>query len=847
MNDFDPLTPGERNARLETGGDIGKAKARDPRLFVRSSFNAPPPPSTTFNGRPPVRTDLYLHDNGAPSLFVERFEWRDPREKGGKAKRFRQHSLRGDESAPEWVAEGFPDSELLPLFNLPEILANPDKPIVLVEGEKKIDAARVIFEDDVIPTTAAMGASSFHRTDVSPVAGHPVIVWRDHDAAGERHLRAAAEALNKVGCRILVIDVAELVKVDGGARGVTHDPVGWDCADAVVEWNDLAALRDVALRLAKPYEDESGEAEGMAASSTPGDDEREIFAKLARGDGTDFLTRAKTDPGFPFEPEAIAALNKFAKDRPADWQRLRAQLKTSKILVSALEAMMKAEAEDNNSGGDSLPGRPIKFEEIEPWDKPVDGAELLTDVADAIGRYVIMDAQQRDAAALGAVFAHAHDLRDTAPIFFIVSPTKRCGKTRLERVIKRLVPKPLIASSATPAFLARLIEKHRPTVLIDEYDATVTGDQAMAETLRGQLNSSFDRDGAQVGKCVPLPGGGYEEREFSTWAPTWIAGIKKIPETVEDRSVVLRLKRKLPGEKVARFRGKDGGELSILRRKIARFVADNEQRLRDIEPDMPEALSAAGDRAPDAWEPLVAIADVAGGAWPQRARNAALALSGVDVVALADSDVDVELLFDISQILDVCDAYAPTAEQLKTDKLIAVQALEAVSRSEGQDGGNGRPRRVVGLGGEQLTNALATFVERKWPTWDKGKPIRPHQLARLLRAYGVVSQPLRDGATVFRGYPRDRLDDAIGRYLIRTPPSPGEFTRHSVAGLEDAEENELFENVTEDARNTLKNAGDPSNSVGRDSVTPKSAGDDGVARHDTDGVSETTPKWRRKM
>ena len=280
---------------------------------------------------------------------------------------------------------------------------------------------------------------------------------------------------------------------------------------------------------------------------------------------------------------------------------------------------------------------------------PSTALELLTDIADAIGKYVIMDPHQRDAAALGAVFAHTHDLRDTAPIFFIVSPTKRCGKTRLERVVKRLVPKPLMASSATPAFLARLIEKHRPTVLIDEFDATVTGDQAMAETLRGQLNSSFDRDGAQVGKCVPLPGGGYEEREFSTWAATWIAGIKKIPETVEDRSVVLRLKRKLPGEKVARFRGKDGGELSTLRRKIARFVADNEQRLRDIEPDMPETLNAAGDRAPDAWEPLVAIADVAGGVWPQRARNAALALTGVDMAALADSDVDIELLFDIAK------------------------------------------------------------------------------------------------------------------------------------------------------------------------------------------------------
>ena len=63
------------------------------------------------------------------------------------------------------------------------------------------------------------------------------------------------DALNKVGCRILVIDVTELVKIDGGARGVTHDPDGWDAADALLEWADPVALRAKAMELAKPYED----------------------------------------------------------------------------------------------------------------------------------------------------------------------------------------------------------------------------------------------------------------------------------------------------------------------------------------------------------------------------------------------------------------------------------------------------------------------------------------------------------------------------------------------------------------------------------------------------------------
>ena len=331
---------------------------------------------------------------------------------------------------------------------------------------------------------------------------------------------------------------------------------------------------------------------------------------LAGGDFTLFIEIAKTDPSFPHDPDAIAVINKIgSRDRVDLIGRLK---KETEVRIGAFEDALRKAKGGDGSGDDGMPGRPITFEKVEPWPDPVNGSELLTHISRAIGRYVIMDNCQRDAAALGAVFSHTHDLRDTAPIFFVVSPTKRCGKTRMERVIKRLARKPLMASSATAASLARAIEKHRPTVLIDEFDATIAGDQGMAETLRGQLNSSFDRDGANILKCVSFPGGGYDEREFSTWAATWIAGIRKIPDTIKDRSVILRLKRKLASEKVARFRGKDGGELDVLRRKITRFVADNEQRLRDIEPKMPEALNAAGDRAPDAWEPLFAIADRGG-------------------------------------------------------------------------------------------------------------------------------------------------------------------------------------------------------------------------------------------
>jgi hypothetical protein len=308
----------------------------------------------------------------------------------------------------------------------------------------------------------------------------------------------------------------------------------------------------------------------------------------------------------------------------------------------------------------------------------------------------------------------------------------------------------------------------------------------MAENLRGQLNSSFDRDGAKLGKCVPLPGGGWDEREFSTWAPTWIAGIKHVPETVEDRSVVLRLKRKLTKEKVMRLRGKDGGELKVLKRKIARFVADNERRLRDADPIMPDELEAAGDRAADAWDPLIAIADIAGGDWPKRTRDAALALAGVDKADTNTGDADATLLADIEQIFDDC--------------------------------------HVHRLSGKELTNALLELEERPWSTWNKGKPFTQHQLARFLRHYGAISQTIRDGGVTFKGYHRRGFEDAFDRYLSSPSSCPPGSTRHVVTSPEKPGEKQSFELVTKAQCDELKNAENACNSVACDGVTSSNGG-----------------------
>src|SRR5215469_1794921 len=116
-------------------------------------------------------------------------------------------------------------------------------------------------------------------------------------------------------------------------------------------------------------------------------------------------------------------------------------------------------------------------------------------------------------------------------------------------------------------------------------------DREMREVLRGMINSSFDRKGAWFVMNVPLPGGGYEPRKFSTYTPLVLSGIGYLPETVRDRAIAIEMRRKRKGEKVARLRRRDGKSLAELARKAARWARDNMTDLAAAEPEMPEALN----------------------------------------------------------------------------------------------------------------------------------------------------------------------------------------------------------------------------------------------------------------
>ena len=252
MNDeFSPLTEEELAAQAASGA---AEKKRDPRPFVRSSPDAPPPPKTTLRGWRRVADYMYRDANGAPSLYRERLERQSRTGKRKPEKTFMRHSLRQGETGPVWVLEDFPDGELTPLLNLPDIKAHSDKPVVMVEGEKAAEAAASIFDGDAIVTTHSNGGSAWRKADLGPLAGRKILLWPDNDDPGRTWLDGLGAALLALGCEVSAVDVEALIAIDGGARGGTHDPEGWDAADAAVEWTDLFKLLEAVRRCAGPFE-----------------------------------------------------------------------------------------------------------------------------------------------------------------------------------------------------------------------------------------------------------------------------------------------------------------------------------------------------------------------------------------------------------------------------------------------------------------------------------------------------------------------------------------------------------------------------------------------------------------
>ena len=180
--------------------------------------------------------------------------------------------------------------------------------------------------------------------------------------------------------------------------------------------------------------------------------------------------------------------------------------------------------------------------------------------------------------------------------------------------------RPSIFIIPTASTIYRMLEAAPTTpLLLDELDAVFRDRSDKYEEVRAIINAGHRR-GATVPRTVTT-GNRHEVQFFPVFGPKVLGGIGKMPDTIADRSIPIRMLKRKRSETVERFRQAHAArEAEPIAAMLAAAVGSNPPTR---EADVPDELPV---RAADAWEPLLAIADAAGGTWPARARKAALIL-----------------------------------------------------------------------------------------------------------------------------------------------------------------------------------------------------------------------------
>lgn len=163
----------------------------------------------------PSASWAYRDASGALLGWVIRCDFDD----GGKLTPQVTYCRHRDTGEARWCMRPFPTPR--PLLGLDDLAKRPDRPVLVVEGEKSRSAGARLLPGFVVVTWPG-GTRGARHTDLTPLRGRAVTFWPDADEPG-------AEVMNYIG--------GELVEHGGQLRilDVSGQAKGWDVADADAE------------------------------------------------------------------------------------------------------------------------------------------------------------------------------------------------------------------------------------------------------------------------------------------------------------------------------------------------------------------------------------------------------------------------------------------------------------------------------------------------------------------------------------------------------------------------------------------------------------------------------------
>jgi putative DNA primase/helicase len=351
---------------------------------------------------------------------------------------------------------------------------------------------------------------------------------------------------------------------------------------------------------------------------------------------------------------------------------------------------------------------------VEPWPDPVETQALLQEISAKIRKYIVLRPEAVIATALWTMTAWAHEGTTHSPILAAISVEPDSGKSTLLGVLRFLVPKPFVSVEPTGPSVYRTVDREHPTLIIDEADDLFY----RKSDLRAIVNAGWSR-----GTRIPRQG-----RWYDPFCPKilGILGKTKLPRTIASRSIILRMWPKKPEEKAEDFAYADDPEFSTLRRKLARWAADNVSIIKELKPPQPPSFN---NRLSANWKLPLQIAQHARGGWPDQARRSAIYLSRT-----------------------------PYEPSIGVQLLAALRAMFVQNRTE--------------ITSEQVLQELLADPDSQWHEYRGRGPITKNQVAALLKDFEicpVVVHPTKRADFSRHGYRAAQFEDAFARFL---PPEP---------------------------------------------------------------------------
>ena len=361
----------------------------------------------------------------------------------------------------------------------------------------------------------------------------------------------------------------------------------------------------------------------------------------------------------------------------------------------------------------------LELVELTPFWEPARarGDTLLRQLENFVARFLILPEGSVFPLAAWVMATFIFDSFGAFPYLCVLSPTKQCGKTRLTEVVCLLAANAYRTVGVSEAALFRLIEQSAPTLILDEAEA-LTGKSDRAEAIRALLNAG-NRRNITVPRCQ---GNSHELKLFSIYCPKVIVAIGNCPDTIRDRSIVLMMQRRKPGEQVERFLARRvEPEAQALKGELESFIGRHKGQIERAYETLD--LHFLQDRDAEAWEPLFAVLKVADPSRWDELRCSAVKLTGDKAASDIDDNLALRLLADLDAIWPESQAAAFTVD--------LIPILKDIEDAP----------------------------------WQSEVDLNPRKLARFLRPFGVEPKQVRVGDRTAKGYDLEELEAAFARYL----------------------------------------------------------------------------------